>query len=107
MIKGRPVDKINQGYFWKKFLLPIPYLPLEVRGATADHCTNLTPNNLFTDIKRMEYNLSMVTEEYNYLTRSATNKELSVEHYRTDLRKFCPTVIGKYFCNYIPLSIRS
>ena len=49
----------------------------------------------------------MVTEQHNYLTRSATNEELSVERYRTNLRKFCPTVIGKYFRNNIPLSIRS
>ena len=54
-----------------------------------------------------KYNLSMVTEQHSYLTRSATNEELSIEHYRTNLRKFCPTVIGKYFWNNIPLSIRS
>ena len=47
----------------------------------------------------------MVTEQHSYLTKSATNEELSINI--TNLRKFCPTVIGKYFWNNIPLSIRS
>ena len=50
----------------------------------------------------------MVTDQHSrYLARSATNEELSLEHYRTNLRKFCPKVIGKYIWNNIPFSIRS
>ena len=30
--------------------------------------------------KTTNYNLSMVTEQHSYLTRSATNEELSIEH---------------------------
>ena len=54
-----------------------------------------------------QHNLSMVTEQHNYLTRSATSEGLSAKHYRTNLKNFCPTVIGKYFWNNILLSIRS
>ena len=43
----------------------------------------------------------MVTEKHNYLTQSATNEELSVEQYRTNLRNFWPTVIGKNIWNNI------
>ena len=49
----------------------------------------------------------MVTEQHNYLTRSATNEELSVKRCKTNLRKFCPTVIGIYFWNNIYLYIQS
>ena len=48
-----------------------------------------------------------MTEQLSYLTRSAANEKLSIEHYTTNLRKFCPAVIGKYIWNNIPLSIRS
>ena len=59
---------------------------------------------LFYDLihysKTTKHNLSMVTEQHNYLTCRAANEELSVEHYRTNLIKFC-TVIGKYLWNNV------
>ena len=41
------------------------------------------------------------------LTRSASAQQLHIPHSRINIRKFCPTVIGKYYWNDLPLSIRN
>ena len=41
------------------------------------------------------------------LTRSASAQQLHIPHSRINIQKFCPTVIGKYYWNDLPLSIRN
>ena len=64
-----------------------------------DHLINeKSPSNL---------NLSLVSEQYNYATRSASLQHLNPESFRINIRKFCPTILGCYYWNDIPLSIRN
>ena len=49
--------------------------------------------------KSSNLNLSLVSEQHNYATRSA-----SLQHLNPD---FCPTILGCYYWNDIPLSIRN
>ena len=58
------------------------------------------------DFKSTNLDLSYVFEQYNYNTRSAELQHLNVAPFRTNIRKFCPHVIGCYFWNSIPLVIR-
>ena len=51
------------------------------------------------------FNFSFVSEQHNYATRSSQLQHPSFDFYRINIRKFCPTIIGKYYWN-IPLSIR-
>ena len=51
-------------------------------------------------------NFGFVSEQHNYATRSSQVQHLSFDFYRINIRKFCPTIIGKYYWNNIPLSIR-
>ena len=52
-------------------------------------------------------NLSLVSEQHNYATRSASLQHLNPESFRINIRKFCPTILGCYYWNDIPLSIRN
>ena len=47
-----------------------------------------------------------VSEQHHYATRSSQLQHLSFHFYQINIRKFCPTIIGKYHWNNIPLSIR-
>ena len=49
--------------------------------------------------------LALVSEQYNYDTGSASLQYLNLSSFRTNIRKFCRTVIGCYYWNDIPLSI--
>ena len=60
----------------------------------------------FVDKKPSNFTLSSVSEQHNYDTRSASLQHLNPSIFRINLRKFCPTVIGCYYWNDIPLSIR-
>ena len=51
--------------------------------------------------------LFLVSEQHNYFTRSASAQQLHIPHSRINIRKFCPNVIGKYYWNDFPLSIRN
>ena len=55
-----------------------------------DHLINKKSSNL---------NLSLVSEQHNYATRR--------ECFRINIRKFCPTILGCYYWNDIPISIRN
>ena len=46
--------------------------------------------------------VSLVSELHNYNNRSASSNQLFITSYRTNLRRFCPTKIGKMFSNNIP-----
>ena len=63
-----------------------------------DHLINKESSNL---------NLSLVSEQHNYATRSASLQHLNPESFRINIRKFCPTILGCYYWNDIPLSIRN
>ena len=54
-----------------------------------------------------EISTTLVSEQHNYSTRTATSLQLFLPYSRTNIRKFCPTVIGKYFWNDLPFSIRN
>ena len=57
--------------------------------------------------KSLNHNLSLVSEQQNYATRSASLQHLNPDSFRINIRKFCPTILGCYYWNDIPLSIRN
>ena len=63
-----------------------------------DHLINKKSSNL---------NLSLVSEQHNYATRSVSLQHLNPESFRINIRKFCPTILGCHYWNDIPLSIRN
>ena len=60
-----------------------------------------------SDNKPCNFPLFLVSEQHDYFTRSASAQQLHIPHSRINIRKFCPTVIGKYYWNDVPLSIRN
>ena len=50
---------------------------------------------------------SLVSELHNYNTRSASSNQIFIPSFRTNLRRFCPTIIGCFFWNHIPHFIRN
>ncbi len=56
------------------------------------------------DAKPSSFGLTLISEQHNYSTRSASSQLLSIPRYRTNLRKFCPSVIGCYFWDDLPIS---
>ena len=60
----------------------------------------------FVDKKPSNFTLSLVSEQHNYDTRSASLQHLNASSLGINIRKFCSTVIGCYYWNNIPLSIR-
>ena len=61
-----------------------------------DHRMNKKSSNL---------NLSPVSEQHNYATRSASLKHINPESFRINISKFCATILGCYYWNDIPSSI--
>jgi len=61
------------------------------------------------DEKLLNYTLSLVSvsEQHNYATRSASLQHLHPSFSRINIKKFCPTVIGCYYWNDLPLSIHT
>lgn len=50
--------------------------------------------------------VSLVSELHNYSTRSASSNQVAIPSFRINLRRFCPSIIGSFFWNDIPQSIR-
>ena len=50
--------------------------------------------------------VSLVSELHNYSTRSASSNQVAIPLFRTNLRRFCPSIIGSFLWNDIPQSIR-
>ena len=50
--------------------------------------------------------VSLVSELHNYNTRIASSNQIFIPSFRTNLRRFCPTIIGCFFWNNIPEFIR-
>ena len=42
----------------------------------------------------------------NDSTRSASSNQVAIPSFRTNLGRFCPSIIGSFFCNDIPRFIR-
>ena len=61
-----------------------------------DHLINKKSSNL---------NLSLVSKQHNYATRSASLQHLNPESFRINIRKFCPPILGCYYCRMIFLYI--
>ena len=59
------------------------------------------------DEKPSNYTLSLVSEQHNYATRSASLQHLNLGFSRINIRKFCPAVVGWYYQNDLPLPIRN
>ena len=56
--------------------------------------------------KFLNITVSLVSELDNYSTRSALFNQVSIPLFQTYLRRFCPSIIGSFFWNDIPQSIR-
>ena len=52
------------------------------------------------DNKPCNFSISLVSEQHNYSIRTATSLQLFLPYSRTNIRKFCPTVIGKYILEW-------
>ena len=50
--------------------------------------------------------VSLVSELHNYSIRSASSNQVAIPLFRTNLRRFCPSIIGSFFWNDILQSIR-
>ena len=46
--------------------------------------------------------VSLESELHNYNTCSASSNQVAIPSFRTNLRRFCPSVIGRFFWNSIP-----
>ena len=60
----------------------------------------------FNGDKVPSFPLTLRSEQHTYHTRSALSDLLVIESFRTNLRKFSPSIRGKYFWNNIPSCIR-
>ena len=60
----------------------------------------------FRHEKFLNRTVSLVSELHNYSTRSASSNQVAIPLFRTNLRRFCPSIIGSFFWNDIPQSIR-
>ena len=56
--------------------------------------------------KPSNFPVPLVSEQHNCFTRSASAQQLLIPFSRINIRKFCPTVIGKYYWNALPVCIR-
>ena len=50
--------------------------------------------------------VSLESELHNYNTCSASSDQVVIPSFRTNLRRSCPRVIGRFFWNSIPQLIR-
>ena len=58
------------------------------------------------DKKSSNFALSFVSEIHDYATRSTSLQHLNPSPFRINIRKLFSKVIGYYYWNYIPISIR-
>ena len=56
--------------------------------------------------KSLNITVSLASELHNYSTRSALFNQVSIPLFQTYLKRFCPSIIGSFFWNDIPQSIR-
>ena len=60
----------------------------------------------FNDDKDPSFSLILCSEQHTYHTRSALSDHLVIKSFRTNLRKFSPSISGNYFWNNIPSCVR-
>lgn len=63
--------------------------------------------DLLHDHKPSNFVIPLLSEQHSYTTRNVSSQQLYIPFYRTNIRMFSPTIIGLYFWNDLPLSIRS
>ena len=63
-------------------------------------------NEHLCENKPSNFPVTLVSEQHNYFTRGASAQQLLIPFSRINMRKFCPTVIGKYYWNALPVCIR-
>ena len=68
--------------------------------------TSLLFYDYLNNDKISSFSLTSCSEQHTYYTRSTLSDQLVIEPFRTNLRRFCPSISGKYLWNNIPLSIR-
>lgn len=59
------------------------------------------------DSKPSNFKTPLLSEQHSYTTRKFSSAQLYIPCFRTNIKKFCPTIIGRFFWNDLPLSIRS
>ena len=78
---------------------------LERSLTNASNVANvLTKEEILQNMK--ESILERATEQHRYSTRSASSDLVVIESFRTNVRRFCSSVIGRYFWYDILLEIR-
>ena len=63
--------------------------------------------DLLCDQKHFNIVINPLSEQHSCTTRNVSLQQLHIPFYRTNIRKFSPTIIGRYFWNDLPLSICS
>ena len=61
--------------------------------------------DIFNDFRPSNLTIPLLSEQHRYTTRNVSLEQLYIPFYRTNIRKFSPTIIGRYFWNDLPLSI--
>ena len=59
------------------------------------------------DAKPSNFRIPLLSDQHSYTTRKVSSDQLYIPFFRTNIKKFCPTIIGRYFWNDLPASIRS
>ena len=78
-------------------LTSLPIVKLYTCLIFYEHLSENKPSN---------FPIPLVSEQHNYFTRGASAQQLLISFSRINIRKFCPTVIGKYYWNALPVCIR-
>ena len=60
-----------------------------------------------SDAKSSNFRIPLLSDQHSYTTRKVSSDQLYIPFFRTNIKKFCPTIIGRYFWNDLPASIRS
>ena len=63
--------------------------------------------DLSCDHKPSNFVIPLLSEQHSYTTRNVSLQQLCIPFYRTNIRKFSPTIIRHYFWNDLPLTIGS
>ena len=60
------------------------------------------------DAKPSNFRIPLLSDQHSgYTTRKVSSEQLYIPFFRTNIKRFCPTIIGRYFWNDLPASIRS
>ena len=59
------------------------------------------------DAKPSNFRIPLLSDQHSYTTCKVSSDQLYIPFFQTNIKKFCPTIIGRYFWNDLPASIRS